>query len=340
MSDTPPAHRSRVTAIGGGHGLARTLAALRHLDLYPTAIVTVADDGGSSGRLRQQHGIIALGDMRMALQTLAGETGWSRLFGHRFSGGELHGHALGNLALLALIEQHHGDVVAAVAQAVNLLQCRGDVVPCTAEDVTLVARIDGNAVQGQVAVATTPGRHTAVWLEPSAPEACPAAVRAIANASLIVLGPGSLYTSIIPNLLVPGIAAAIGHGAARIVYVANLTSQAGETTGMDLQDHVDALLAHLPNGRDVTVISHDGPEPQTPGLPDQVRSLEPTVSGPQVASVVTADLATRRADGVAVAAHDPIRLAAVLERVMFDVQQRAMSDVSIESPGEPDPAVA
>jgi uncharacterized cofD-like protein len=306
MSPPPAGGAARVVAVGGGHGLARTLQALRRLDLEPTAVVTVADDGGSSGRLRREHGVMALGDMRMALETLAGDRAWADLLGHRFGRGALSGHALGNLVLLALAERRGGDVAAAVQQAADLLACRGAVVPCTSDDVTLVAEVDGAEVQGQVAIATTAGRHGAVWLEPRDPPACPAAVAAVEAADLLVLGPGSLFTSVIPNLLVPGVAAAVAASAAPVVYVANLTWQPGETGGMDLQDHVAALLAHLPE-RDVEVLAHDGPRPRGSGQP-----LGTELDHPRVRAVHLADLATRRPDGTPVAAHDPARLAAAL----------------------------
>ncbi|WP_370328263.1 uridine diphosphate-N-acetylglucosamine-binding protein YvcK [Euzebya sp.] len=300
----------RIVAIGGGHGLARTLEALVHLARRPTAIVTVADDGGSSGRLRQQHGIVALGDMRMALESLAGDRDLADLFEHRFADGELRGHAVGNLALLALVERHDGDVVAAVAAAARLLGCQGAVVPCTTDDVTLVAEVDGAPVEGQVAIQTTPGRHRAVWLEPRDPAACPAAVAAIEAADVVLLGPGSLYTSIVPNLLVPGIRAALERSQARLAYVANLTGQLGETGGMDLQDHVDVLCAHLPTAASLTVVAHRGPAPRGSGAP-----LGVAVDHPQVAAVIADDLAARREDGTVVAAHDPAQLAKALHQL-------------------------
>lgn len=308
----------RVTAVGGGHGLARTLEAVLHLGIEPTAVVTVADDGGSSGRLRQAHGILALGDMRMALQTLARHQTQdgkgqelAALFGHRFEEGDIAGHALGNLVLLALIQNNGGDVAAAVHLAAAMLGCRGRVVPCTVDEVTLVAQVDQDKVQGQVAIQNTSGRHRSVWLEPRTPRACADAVQAIVDADVVLMGPGSLYTSIIPNLLVPGIEAAIGTSHAPLVYVANLTCQPGETSGMSLHDHVDALLAYIPSNRTIAVIAHDGPEVTGSG-----QSLQPVVDLPGVSRVHRADLAARRADGTPVAAHDAKRLARVLDTLL------------------------
>ncbi len=301
----------QVVAIGGGHGLARTLEALLLLDLAPTAVVTVADDGGSSGRLRREQGVTALGDMRMALQTLAVNQRLGELLGHRFATGYLQGHALGNLVLLALIEEHDGDIVRAMGEAGSVLGMRGSVLPCTTDTVTLVADIDGTEVRGQVLIATTAGHHRDIWLEPRDPTACPQAVDVIDAADVVVLGPGSLFTSIIPNLLVPGIAAALGASSAPIIYVANLTWQPGETTGMDLQDHVDALRAHLPEDRQLTVVVHDGPAASGSGDP-----LGTQLDGGGAVRTLSADLAQRRADGTAVAAHDAKRLARALQPLL------------------------
>ena len=300
----------RVVAIGGGHGLSRTLEALRLMEVDATAVVTVADDGGSSGRLRRERGIIALGDMRMGLLALAPPGPLPEVFGHRFNGGGLDGHSLGNLALVAMIEQAGGDVLAAMERAAQLLDCRGRVWPCTTDDVTLVAAIDGTEVEGQVAVATTEGRDRRVWLEPEEPQACPLAMEAIDEADLVVLGPGSLFTSIIPNLLVPGIAEALDDTDARIVYAANLTAQAGETAGMSARAHVEALLDYLPERTSIEVLCHDGPEPDGSGP-----ALPPDVSGRGVTSVHHADLA--EGDGPhRVGAHDPVRLAAAIRRLL------------------------
>lgn len=310
QSRSPVAGR-RVVAIGGGHGLARTLEALLLLDVDPTAVVTVADDGGSSGRLRREQGVIALGDIRMALETLAGDGAWSEMLGHRFAAGYLQGHALGNLILLAMIEQAEGDVVAALDRALTVLGARGRVLPCTTDRVSLSAEVDGVRVDGQVAVATTAGRRRTVWLEPADPMACVEAVDAIAAADVIVMGPGSLYTSIIPNLLVPGITAAVAASDVPIVYVANLTWQPGETAGMDLRDHVLALAACLPPSRRLRVLLHDGPRAEGSGDP-----LGTDLADVPLESVTQADLAQRRADGVPVAAHDAKRLALALQSLL------------------------
>jgi uncharacterized cofD-like protein len=296
-----------VVGIGGGHGLSRALAALRQLDIAPTAIVTVADDGGSSGRLREQHGVIALGDMRRALHTLARQDDLAGLFDHRFQRGELEGHALGNLLLLGLLERCGGDVVAGLDRAAALLGCAGRVLPCTVEPVQLRARVGGRDVAGQVRVATAAEPVERVWLEPAEPEACAEAVAALVAADLVVLGPGSLFTSIIAALLVPGIAQALARTAARTVLVANLLTQQGETAEFDAKAHVDALLDHVPGLRLDAVVLHDGPPPIGPGRP-----LGAVLAHPATGRVLAADVAARRADGSVAGVHDPHRLAGAL----------------------------
>ena len=306
-SDAAP----RVVAVGGGHGLAATLRALVALDLTPTAVVTVADDGGSSGRLRRDHGVIALGDLRMALLALGRRRVLADALALRFQTGDLSGHAVGNLLLLALIEDAGGDVVAALDRATGLLACRGRVLPCTLEPVTLRARVDGREVDGQVTVMTTPGVVEALRLEPAAPAGCPDAVKAIDAADVVFLGPGSLYTSVIPNLLVPDIAAALARTTAPLVHVANLTTQPTETDGMDADAHVRTLVEHL-GGRPLdVVIHHAGPEGGGPGTP-----LGPPSVGPDVRRVIAVDLADRASDGRLRHGHDPLRLAEALRELV------------------------
>lgn len=300
-----------VVGIGGGHGLSTALAALRLLDLAPTAVVTVADDGGSSGRLREEHGVIALGDMRRALVTLAGGGEVAELFEHRFQQGELRGHSLGNLLLLALLERSGGDVVTALDRAGALLGGAGRVLPCTEEKVQLRARVGGREVGGQVRVATASERVERVWLAPEEPAACAAAEAAITQADVVILGPGSLYTSIIATLLVPGIANAVTCGPARTILVGNLLTQPGETSEMTAQEHIDALVAHVPGLRIDTAIFHDGPLPADTGTP-----LGAAVAHPAVREVVAADLAVRTSTGTTTALHDPRRLADALRTVL------------------------
>jgi uncharacterized cofD-like protein len=199
----------RVVALGGGHGLAVTLSALRLVGVEPTAVVTVADDGGSSGRLRRDLGMLAPGDLRKAMLALADPDAEVReLFAYRFERGDLAGHNLGNLALAALTDLK-GGFSEALAEASRWLRVHGQVLPATLVPVRLCGRVDGRQVEGQVAIMTATGRVEAVWLEPRRPAAVPAAVLAVRRADLVLLGPGSTFTSVVPNLLVPELAAAL-----------------------------------------------------------------------------------------------------------------------------------
>ena len=258
----------RVTALGGGHGLAASLRALRRLDTDVTAVVTVADDGGSSGRLRTELGALPPGDLRMALAALAGDATWERLFQHRFGGdGPLAGHAVGNLVITGLAEVT-GDPVRALELAGELLGAEGRVLPLTTAEVDIAAQVafDGEVeeIRGQLAVATTRGRVCAVRLVPDAPPACPEAVEAVLGADAVVLGPGSLFTSVVPHLLVPRLRDALLETAALRVLVLNLVPQTGETTGFSPEAHLEALSAHAPDLRldcvvaDESVLDRDG----------------------------------------------------------------------------------
>jgi uncharacterized cofD-like protein len=307
VSDRPgPGDGSRAVAIGGGHGLSRTLDALARTVDHVTAVVTVADDGGSSGRLRRDHDVVALGDLRMALAALARDRELADLVQYRFSRGELDGHSLGNLILVALQDLAAGDVVDGLDRLARLLDVPGRVLPCTTVPSTLTATTADGHVAGQVAVATTP-RLERVHLDPADPPATPAAVAAIRRADLIVLGPGSLFTSLLPNLLVPGIARAVAAAGCPTVMVANLREQPGETEGLSLVDHLDAFAAHVP---DVTVdllIGHEGPT-RTDGAAPLV--VDRDALADRVGSVVTTDLHDGR-DG-----HDPVALARCFEDVL------------------------
>jgi uncharacterized cofD-like protein len=258
-----------VVAFGGGHGLAASLAALRRLTDRLTAVVTVGDDGGSSGRLRAELGALPPGDLRMALSALAGPDAWSRcwteVFQRRFGGGgPLAGHALGNLVLTALIEQV-GSPVTALRLAGDLLGARGRVLPLSEEGIDIVAEVAGldpadpaatRRVRGQVAVATTAGTVSEVWVEPADPRVCPPARAAVEAADWLVLGPGSLYTSMLPHLLVPEMYKTITDAAARRLVVLNLVAQPGETEGFTPPAHLRVLARHAP-GLTVDVVLAD-----------------------------------------------------------------------------------
>ena len=301
----------RIVAIGGGHGLSRVLGACRRLGVAPTAVVTVADDGGSSGRLRRDLGIIALGDLRMALLALAQAEPLAEVLAHRFDRGHLEGHALGNLLLVALAEGTHGDVVAALRRAEALLDCAGSVLPSTLEPVHIAARVAGARLSGQATITRTRSRLESIWLEPHDPSACADAVAAVEAADAVVLGPGSLYTSVIVNLLVPDLRRAVCATDGLLVHVANVHATPGETANMSLGDHVDQLHAALGRRCVDVVIMHDGPCPDGPGTP-----LLPVAELAGVGEIVTADLLARDDRGNLGAAHDPDRLAVALARAL------------------------
>lgn len=262
LSDT------KVVALGGGHGLAATLRALRHVTQSLTAIVGVADDGGSSGRLRTEFGVPPPGDLRMALAALCGDDEWGRtweqVISHRFGGsGNLAGHSVGNLLITALWEETQ-DTVAGLDWVAALLKSHGRVLPCTTVPLTIVAEVLGHhrtrpdevtMVRGQVEVATTPGTVLDITLDPPSPPACPEALLAVEEADAIVLGPGSWYTSVIPHLAIPELAKAITDSPARRIVVLNLNPQPGETTGFAAHTYLDVLVNFLPDLRLDTVIA-------------------------------------------------------------------------------------
>jgi uncharacterized cofD-like protein len=237
----------RIVAIGGGTGLSTLLRGLKEHTANLTAVVSVADDGGSTGRLREQRGIPAMGDIRNCLVALAEtETAMGELLQYRFGTDDasLAGHAVGNLLITAMNEIDGGDFEAAVREMNRVLAVRGRVVPASGSPLTLHARLrDGTEVIGQSRVMRTQGIER-VWLEPADARASRDAVRAIAEADLVILGPGSLYTSLLATILVPELRAALAATPALRVYVANVATQAGETESYDLADHVEALAGH------------------------------------------------------------------------------------------------
>jgi uncharacterized cofD-like protein len=237
--------QSRIVALGGGHGLAVALHALREYAADITAVVSVADDGGSSGRLRRDLDVPAPGDLRRCLVALADDEGtWPAAFEHRFGSGELAGHALGNLVLVGLTETL-GDLTAALDEAGRLLGAVGRVLPATIGPVSMSATVGGERITGQTAIAHAGERDRIreVRLTPTDPEPCGDAVDAIAAADQIVIAPGSLYTSIVAVLCVPGIRAAIEAAPGQVVQVANLALE-NETAGHDGTDHLAAVRDH------------------------------------------------------------------------------------------------
>jgi uncharacterized cofD-like protein len=294
----------KVVALGGGHGLAVTLTALRLLGVEPTAVVAVADDGGSSGRLRRDLGLLPPGDLRKALLALADPAADAReLFAYRFERGDLAGHNLGNLALVALADLR-GGFLEALDAAGSWLRVHGQVLPSTLVPVRLRGMVDGAEVEGQVAIAQARGRVESVWLEPSRPQAVPAAVAAVRDAELVLLGPGSTFTSVVPNLLVPELGRAVAAASDRVVYVCNLEAQPGETSGFPPEGHLAAILAHCPGLRVATVLCQ-----QPRDAAAAARELRAFAA--LGARVLHAEVAADDAPG----RHDPARLAAALKEL-------------------------
>lgn len=300
-----------VVAIGGGHGLAQALIAAQDHAAAITAIVSVADDGGSSGRLAPALDIPPPGDIRRCLVALSPEPSlWKRLLEFRFSEGDVAGHSLGNLIIAAMTEMSGGDFQDALNTAGRLLGARGAVVPASLERLGLKAVIGGEAIEGQVAIATTRGGVEQLDVIPENATPSRTALTAIRGADQIVLGPGSLFTSIGAVLRVPGIATAVSESEAQLVYVCNLTTQDGETWGLDGIGHVRALVDVLGIRPPDIVVAHDGdfdcpPEVQPVRLDvDEVRKM-----GCRVELAELADTSGGWPQ------HDPARLGAVLRRL-------------------------
>jgi uncharacterized cofD-like protein len=250
----------KIVAIGGGHGLSILLRGLKEYTSNITAIVTVADDGGSSGRLRRELGVLPPGDFRNCIAALADDEALTtQLFQYRFGNGHgLDGHSFGNLFITAMSEVT-GSFERALVESGQVLKIRGRVLPSTLSDVTLTADLRAESagrdgitrsvrVAGQSSIAKAGGAIEQVYLEPDDAPAYPGAVRALLEADLIVAGPGSLYTSVLPNLLVPNVAQAVKTNRAPKVYVCNVATQCGETDGYCASDHIAALEAHVGKG--------------------------------------------------------------------------------------------
>ncbi|MCC8247251.1 gluconeogenesis factor YvcK family protein [Saccharothrix luteola] len=308
-------------ALGGGHGLHATLTALRRVTDDVTAVVTVADDGGSSGRLRRELGLLPPGDLRKAMVALAGADAssalWATLFQHRFGGtGALAGHAVGNLVLAGLLEQL-GDPVAVLEEAGRLLGVRGRVLPMCTEPLSIEADVTGldddddvvRRIRGQVAIATTPGRVQRIRLNGpggpgEAPRGCPQAVEAVLAADVVLLGPGSWFTSVLPHLLVPELHDALVRTSARKVVVLNLVPQPGETDGFSPELHLDVLCAHAPALRVDAVIADVDAVP----VPDRLRRAAAALgAAAHLAPIAVAGAPDR---------HDPTALASSITRAL------------------------
>lgn len=279
----------RIVTIGGGHGLATLLRGLKTYTRNLTAIVTVADDGGSSGRLRVTYGILPPGDIRNCLAALSNdEQMLTQLFRYRFSGeGELDGHSFGNLFITALAEIT-GSFEEAIAESGRVLSVSGRVLPSTLHDVKLVADLQlpnvltQVRVQGESLIPQMAGRVRRVWLEPNNAPAFPPAIKAILNADMIVVGPGSLYTSLLPNLLVEDLLGAIKASRALKVYVCNLATQSGETDLYSCYDHTRALEEHVGDSLFDIVLCNDNYEGVLEAGVEWVRMDEKTESDTRV----------------------------------------------------------
>jgi uncharacterized cofD-like protein len=307
---------SRIVALGGGHGLYATLSAARRLTPHVTAVVTVADDGGSSGRLRSELDVLPPGDLRMALAALASDSPhgrlWATIIQHRFGGsGALAGHPIGNL-MLAGLNEVLADPVAALDELGRILGIHGRVLPMCPVGLGIEADVQGlesdprmsRVIRGQVAIATTVGKVRRVRLLPGDPPATRQAVDAIMAADLVVLGPGSWFTSVLPHLLVPDLLDALVRTAARRVVALNLAAQPGETAGFSPQQHLEVLAAHAPGLRLDAVVADTDAVSDARGLMSGVSAL----GGRLVLAPVAAGDGTAR--------HDPERLSAAYREVL------------------------
>jgi len=310
-------HHRRVVALGGGHGLAASLTALRLLTEDLTAVVTVADDGGSSGRLREEFDVLPPGDLRMALSALCDDSDWGHtwrdVLQHRFDGdGELKGHALGNLMIVSIWDLL-GDTVKGLDLVGRLLGARGRVLPMAGEPLEIVAEIHGHdpdrpdelvEVRGQHRVASSAGVVSSIGIVPTCPEPCLEALTAVRDADWVMLGPGSWFTSVMPHLLVPDLADALVATRAKRLLNLNLEVHKGETRDFRAEDHLASLAANAPDLRLDVVLADPSVVPDGASLRAAAAELG--------AELVVAPVAARGAAGV----HDPLRLAAALRDVI------------------------
>ncbi len=307
----------KVVAIGGGTGLSMLLRGMKNYTSNMTAIVTVADDGGSSGRLRRELGMLPPGDFRNCLVAMADvEPLMAKLFQYRFNHGSgLDGHSFGNLFIVAMMGVT-GSFEQALRESSRVLAVRGQAMPSTLENLTLCAEMDDEAtVQGESKISALGQRIRRVYLQPEQPTAYPEAIKAILEADLIVLGPGSLYTSLMPNLLVGGIYRALLASSALRVYVCNVATQRGETDGFTIDDHVQAIRAHLPEDPFHYVLANNRTDVSIPErYPSEV---VPASAGSETRAdyqLVLADVV----DPESPLRHDPTKLAQALIRLYYE----------------------
>jgi uncharacterized cofD-like protein len=323
----------RVVAIGGGTGLSNLLRGLKQYTSNLTAIVTVADDGGSSGRLRRDLHVIPPGDIRNCIAALAdAEPLVTELFQYRFderAGEGIAGHSFGNLFITAMAEVT-GNMEAAITETSRVLAVRGRILPSTLDDVRLAGRFENGAVvYGE---SLLPGRGVPpaeVWIEPRDSAAHPGAVRALLEADLIVIGPGSLYTSVLPNLLVPGIGRALRESGAHKLFITNVATQHGETNGYTAADHYAALRRHLQDDALVDVVLANSNVPADPLNPSWRSEpvLAPGDADYGAARLVLADIV----DHERRYRHDGNLLASVVMRAYFERDSRVTTPVAFRA---------
>lgn len=318
----------KVVAIGGGTGLSNLLRGLKQYTSNLTAIVTVADDGGSSGQLRRDLHVIPPGDIRNCIAALAdAEPLVTELFQYRFDAGAggIAGHSFGNLFITAMAEVT-GSMETGIAETSRVLAVRGQIVPASMDDVALVARFpDGQMVRGESRIPDRGEPPAEVWLEPRDVSAHPRAVAALLDADLIVVGPGSLYTSVLPNLLVRGISKAIADSRAYKVYVSNVATQHGETDGYTAADHYAAILRHLRAERLVDAVLANSNLPAEP-LPAEWQSqpvMAPGDADYAGARLILADLV----DHEKRYRHDGEVLASLVMRTYFERDLRVQAPI-------------
>jgi uncharacterized cofD-like protein len=296
-----------VVAIGGGHGLSNVLAATLSYASRVDAVVSVSDDGGSSGRLAPHLDIPPPGDIRKCLIALTPESSiWRQLFEYRFEGADVAGHSLGNL-ILAGLSDIEGSFELALVRAERLLGTHGSVIPASHQHLVLMAESGEVVLTGQVNVASYRGRIDSIYVSPRTAAATPRAIRSIEDADQIILGPGSLMTSTIAAMRVPGITEAINRSRAQLVYVANLITQDGETFGMDGIDHLDALLRLTGVRPPSAILANNTALGTTPPL--QGVQFDPDITATFGADLVTSDVVDTEADWPS---HDQGKLAVAL----------------------------
>jgi uncharacterized cofD-like protein len=303
----------RVVAIGGGTGLSSLLRGLKTYTSNLSAIVTVADDGGSSGRLRDEYRILPPGDFRQCLIALAdAEPLMKQLFDHRFKEGSLDGHAFGNLFIMAMADVT-GNFEQALRESGKVLAVKGTIVPSTLQDVTLVASINGGTVEGESKIPKQNAPISHVFLKPDGVQVNPEAAQAILNAEIIIVGPGSLYTSIMPNLLVEGMVEAIKASPALKLYICNLASQNGETDGYGVDDYLRVIREHVgDNLFDFVLVNSNTAHTPTGGQAPVIFKPTDTTKHPEV-RFIPADVVNVRIPSH----HDPDKLARTIMRKVW-----------------------